>query len=53
MKLISKTETLIRENLWLRIIVHGVLAGIMLALIFLRLYHTDLSTAPEFIYNQF
>lgn len=40
-------------NPWLTILTHGLLAGIMLALIFLRLYHSDFSTAPEFIYNQF
>lgn len=37
----------------IRLIVKGIAMGIMLMAIFIHLLNADLSTAPEFIYNQF
>ncbi len=34
-------------------VIKGVSIAVMLVLVYIYLIHADLSTAPEFIYNQF
>ena len=41
------------ENEVLICVVRGVTMGIMFVLIYVYLLHSDLTAAPEFIYNQF
>ncbi len=41
------------KNMKSNYIVKGIIMGMMLIAIFIHLLNADLSTAPEFIYNQF
>ncbi len=40
-----------KENV--KYIIRGIMMGIMLILIYLKLLNSDYSSAPEYIYNQF
>ncbi len=48
-KLISR----IKKNENIVLVVHGIAMGIMLICIFFHLINTEMTTVPEFIYNQF
>lgn len=51
--MIVKVLDRIKKNEVLYIVLRGTLMGIMLILIFLYLINTDLTSAPEYVYNQF
>ena len=50
---ILKFQKQIQENPKITLIMRGILMGVMLIAIFLYLLNTELTSAPEFIYNQF
>lgn len=49
----KRFTSFIRENKTARDVLRGVSIWLMLTAIFVYLLYADLSTAPEFIYNQF
>ena len=50
---VSEIEQTIKSNQMVGLIIRGFLMGLMLIAIFLHLLNTELTSAPEFIYNQF
>lgn len=53
MNKIDKIINRIKSNDSLLLFLKGILMGIMLISIFLRLMNSELTSPPEFIYNQF
>lgn len=52
-KRLNEMISRIKGNENVMLVIHGIVMGIMLICIFLHLINTEMTTAPEFIYNQF